>query len=891
MIIREIQSYRVLDATSNLLETRPLDHRLILAPLLRWRIELNERRLTLLEPQTGSLGAPDPNAFMIVVPPSFATGQVFGIELLDTDWESEGFAIGDVLEMAMGGVIANTVLLRATIQGISGRAAMFIINNVYLVAGTLDTQNPFPLVAFLVNERFDVKAAFLREGDSGFISPLNGQPFYISGHPNSLIIPTVSVTNSTLRYNIRLYDAPREAMIDSFLPNARNLKNVYVEVGGTQFYAYRTSLNPTANTPTLAYPTRGKIIIDAKAPNILRNLAFETDCLLLHPNRIEETNNFVTPGTLIMTGGGSSISAPSIPSPVKSLVCLLGPDSHHSLPSVFNSGELTNEVAPPDIPPSRLGADYVGVVVGQVSGRWVAAMTNRIPSTPPSYDLRLEVGKDEPARYDCILLKTDSLSARLTGTYIVMIYGKIRGSFVLIASYELNIRVPDTAPTPDFLNGTEALGNLFAFDEGLPPIFSIGVANYDIVFTEGHPDLGTSTLFFVPIPSGIDPPPIESPDFPRSGFLLDLWPFLDPEKEIKVQLLCPDGNLLDSNPKRIKEPKNDNIYANITTSGGVIRITLNDTQPTNLIHDLRIRVAIFPWPAGHTPIQQAMYRAEEDYSLNRVIKEDRRQSSRITINRDPLTRYSYDIQVETDGLPPGTYAIHVRSEFSPRTWGEGYESFFYVFSVNPTIDQPGEPLPPIRCRTETPAIYGEPWPYIILGQDRIENREETINGCKLEGYCSCFTLVSSIPEDWIDIIGFFGGSIMGLEIRADGYPYGVPHKVRLRGRIIRIDDEYSTESFVSTSYRQEDIVRSYAPRYQLEVITQSPCDLSHIDLLKLAIHWTVINRSNRMLPREIRFLRPAELSLSDSGEHTKVNITLKPLRWRDEYRRQGLTER
>ena len=162
---------------------------------------------------------------------------------------------------------------------------------------------------------------------------------------------------------------------------------------------------------------------------------------------------------------------------------------------------------------------------------------------------------------------------------------------------------------------------------------------------------------------------------------------------------------------------------------------------------------------------------------------------------------------------------------------------------------------------------------------------EALNRCTLDDYCSCFTFVSSIPEDWVDIIGFFEGSVLGRPIPTGSPP--AQHKVRLRGRIVRVDDEYSTESFVSSVYREEDIVRSYAPRYQLEVIAQTPCDLSHIDILKLAAHWTIVNRSNRMLPQQIPFLRPAEIALSDSGEHTKATITLKPLRWRDEYRRQG----
>jgi hypothetical protein len=885
MILREIQQYRVLDATTNSLTSRPLDYRPVLAPLLDWRVEIVEQRLVLVEPQSGSLGNPEPNAFMVVVPPSFTVGQLFAIELLGTDWESEGFAIGDELAIAMGPINPNSIFLRATIQGISGTIATFRISSPPQIYGTLDTQNPFPLVAFLVNERFDIRTALLRAGESGFVSPLNGQPFYISGHADHIEVINYSIANSPAQYNLRFYNASQEGDISVNLPGARNLKVVTIGIRGTQFYAYRSSLNPEANTPTQAYPTRGKIVLECQAPNELRNISFEAECLLLHPNRIEETNNFVSPGTLNITGGAASISAPSVPSPVRQAVCLLGQDSHHSLPSVFSSLDLTAPTAPPSVPPSRAGADYVGVVTGQVGGQWVAVMTNRIPSSPPRYNLKIILDELDQARYDYIVLETDEPSARQTGTYTVIIYGKRGGSFIPLASYDLNVTNALQTPRPDFANGVEALGNLFPFERMMPSPYKVGVANYDVVFTTDHPILGTKSLFFVPIPSAAEPPPIGALTTPNSGYLQDLIPFLDSPTTIKAQLICPDGTLLESAPETLDNIcRSDNQLATITQSGNTILVNLffplRCRQPT-----FALRVALFSWPAGHSPIDQAMYFAIEDYPASQVIEHREQQGNRIQIYRTPLSYYSYDAEIDTEGLPPGEYAIHVRSDFYEPSDSEYYESFYYRFSIRPPIEPPAPPLPQIRCRVETPAILGESWPYIIVRDSEIIKREETLNSCKLEDYCSCFTFVSAIPDDWVDIIGFFQGSVLGRPI-----PTGAPtarHKVRLRGRIIRVDDEYSTESFVSSVYREEDIVRSYAPRYQLEVIAQSPCDMSHIDLLKLAAHWTVINRSNRMLPEQIPFLRPAEISLSDSGEHTKASITLKPLRWRDEYRRQG----
>jgi hypothetical protein len=820
---------------------------------------------------------------MVVVPPSYTSGQVFGIMLLDTDWESEGFAVGDVLDIAMGPLTANSVFLQATIQGISGQTAMFVINNVYQIIGTLDTQSPFTLVAFLVNERFNTKAALLRDGDYGFISPLNGQPFYVSGHANSLTIVQPSVSNTTLRYNLRLYNAAQENAIDLYMPNARNLKSVYVEVGGTQFYAYRSSLDPTANVPTRAYPTRGKIVVDCEAPNTIRNIFWEAECLLLHPNRIEETNDFIPHGTLTITSGNSSISAPSIPSPVKQRVCLLGPDSHHSLATINSSLDLTAEVSPPSLPISgRSGADYVGVVVGQVSGKWVAVMTNRIPASTPVYNLRIIDENLYPARYDCMVLRTNEPSARLTGIYTVIIYGKINNRFVQLASYNLNVRSYTPAPHPDFTYGSEILGNLFPFERKLPNPYSIQLANYDVIFFYDDPTFGNDTLFYVPIPSAQEPPDIGLPVRPLSGYLRDIMPFLDTPYTIKVQVICPDGTLLETPPHKITYiPRQDQQYASVSFVPPFITISMNGSRPVSGIWDFQLRVALFTSPADHSPIEQALLYAQENYTSNSVVAQYGQNSTRINIIRTPLSGYSYQVQINTNNLPPAEYVVHVRSEFAQFVIGN-HESFYYTFRIPAPPDPTAPYLPSIRCKTETPAIYNEEWHYIYTEERDAHYVSTSVTDCTLDKYCGCFVFVPRIPEDWIDIIGYYRGSIKGYEV-----PSNARHKARFRGRIIRLDDEYESEDFVSSLYRKEDIIRAYAERYQVEIFAQAPCDVVNLDILKLAERWDVINRSNRMLPEQIFNLRPAELSISDSGEHIKAVITLKTLRWRDEYRRQG----
>ncbi len=55
----------------------------------------------------------------------------------------------------------------------------------------------------------------------------------------------------------------------------------------------------------------------------------------------------------------------------------------------------------------------------------VVAMTNRVTSTTPVYNLYMVIKEIHLTRYDCILLSTLEPSARLTGIYTVILYGKV----------------------------------------------------------------------------------------------------------------------------------------------------------------------------------------------------------------------------------------------------------------------------------------------------------------------------------------------------------------------------------------------------------------------------------------------------------------------------------
>jgi hypothetical protein len=212
------------------------------------------------------------------------------------------------------------------------------------------------------------------------------------------------------------------------------------------------------------------------------------------------------------------------------------------------------------------------------------------------------------------------------------------------------------------------------------------------------------------------------------------------------------------------------------------------------------------------------------------------------------------------------------------------ESYFYDFTIPAPPEPPsGPPLAPDFCIPKIPAVAGESWE----GLYRDENGNwqafaTTLTTCHLDNYCTCFELVSEVPSAYIDIIGYFRGAVLGKPM-----PSGAKHKARFIGQIKRIADQYESESFVSSAYAAEDIVRAYSERFEIELLIFDPCQLSHVDLLKFAEKCDVVNRNNRLLPSEIRNLKFEEVNIENDPKYARVRITLRRLKWRDEYRRNA----
>jgi hypothetical protein len=284
-----------------------------------------------------------------------------------------------------------------------------------------------------------------------------------------------------------------------------------------------------------------------------------------------------------------------------------------------------------------------------------------------------------------------------------------------------------------------------------------------------------------------------------------------------------------------------------------------------------------------------MLYAKEDLGAIVVLDSYAEGNSVIVINRPPLNFRRYRIIVNKIGLTPGQYTLHVRhsvrKQRTVNVWRlEEDESYFYDFTIPaPPEPPPGPPLAPDFCVPKIPAVAGESWD----GLYRDENGEwqtfsTTLTTCHLENYCTCFELVSEVPSAYIDIVGYFRGAVLGKPV-----PTNAKHKARFIGQIKRIADQYESESFVSSAYASEDIVRAYSERFEIELLIFDSCQLSHVDLLKFAEKCDVVNRNNRLLPSEIRNLKFEEVNIENDPKYARVRITLRRVKWRDEYRRNA----
>jgi hypothetical protein len=903
MIVRDF-SFDVIDSTTNTYQ--PFDIRtdtLILAPLDRYKIRIRDRYFVVIEPLQGNLDDPDPNAFVTAYSGSWAAGNTFSLNLLGQDFEQEGFAVGDEVFVYFHWTAGNSVA-RCNIIGLNGAAATFSI--IQYSGGAPNIQSPLRAVIILLSDRSEIRPSFHFANNSGSNSPLSALPFtsphadatkaYLSTDPADLPSP--------LTYNLQKYDTLEPTIVSlgttllGYSPLDFRRRAIIIE--GTQFYAYRTNLDPLAQTPTSLYSLDGRIEVLLQAPVPVRDANLTFPCLLLHPNRKGRTLGFLPPGTLTIAGGSYTLTPSSGFTPIRSVLAVTGRDSDHPRLDIADSLALTNPVtgASGTVPTiaNRPGAEFVGVMIGQDGGEWVAVMTNKEPAVAPipgPFEVFPHAGPIY--RYDSLWGELNTPNAP-AGIYVVQTLLKVRNTFVPIDEIEYNTAEVVSAPYPPTAGHT-ILSNIYPIVLDFIATSGNGYAPYNLDFV--YFAFANTALIFIPVPSKRVPPTIASAlTQPSGGYGLDLNNWVGGAITLKWRIFTPDGEVYDSNelvfPSGAPEPMYfapDNQIATISeTSSHIYCNHPSSATPSNRTYETIIRVAVFQRPEGYKPILQKTFYVSENYDTNTIFAQYVEGASAIAINRTPFVDFTaYQIVLDKTNLPPGSYTIHVRHNvITPRYFESGNfieaESYFYDFTIPAPPEPPaGPPLAPDFCAPKIPAVAGESWEGLYRGENgEWQTFTSTITRCELLNYCGCFELISVVPDTYIDIIGYFRGTIYGKVV-----PNGAKHKARFRGRIIRLADEYTTEDFVTSLYKAEDIVRAYTQKYQIELFLQTPCDLVNLDLLKFAWKWDVVNRSNKLLPSLIRDIRPGEIDISDSGTHVRAAITLKTLSWRDEYRRQG----
>jgi len=577
-------------------------------------------------------------------------------------------------------------------------------------------------------------------------------------------------------------------------------------------------------------------------------------------------------------------------------LAVTGRDSDHPRQDILDSLALTNPVtgASGTVPTiiNRPGAEFVGVMIGQDGGEWVAVMTNKEPAVAPvpgPFQVRAHPG---------LIYRYDSLWGMLNrpdapaGIYIIQALLKVGNTFVPIEEIEYN--------TADFVIAPYPPTSAFTARTNIYPLLLISAnarrwqpTNYDLFISTGD------KYFFVPVPSRRQPPLIPSAlTQPSGGYGLDLNNWLGGPITLKWRLFTPDGEVYDSNELTFPttfsgdtmrfEP--DNQLATITeTATQIVAQRFFGLSPDADIFHTYIRAACFARPEGYKPVIQSMLYAKEDFGDGVVLESYAEGSPIIIINRARFDFREYTITLDKTALLPGQYTLHVRHSvrrevsFSAWTLVED-ESYFYDFTIPAPPEPPqGPPLAPEFCIPKTPAVAGESWNGLYRDENgNWQTFSTTLTTCHLENYCTCFELVSEVPSAYIDIMGYFKGAVLGRPV-----PSGAKHKARFIGQIKRIADQYESESFVSSAYASEDIVRAYSERFEIELLIFDPCQLSHVDLLKFAEKCDVVNRNNRLIPSEIRNLKFEEVNIENDPKYARVRITLRRLKWREEYRRNA----
>jgi hypothetical protein len=342
----------------------------------------------------------------------------------------------------------------------------------------------------------------------------------------------------------------------------------------------------------------------------------------------------------------------------------MGRDSDHPRLDIPDSLALTNPVtgASGTVPTiiNRPGAEFVGVMIGQDGGEWVAVMTNKEPAVTPV------PGPFQVIPYEGPIYRYDSLVGSLSGpdisagVYIIQTLLKVGNTFVPIDEIEYNTTNIVTAPYPPipyFATRT----NIYPF---LLSVRAGSRANYDLLVSSG---VG---YFFVPIPSRRIPPAIASTlTQPTGGYGLDLNNWVGGPITLKWRLFTPDGSIYDSNELTFPtifqndtmrfEP--DNQLATISeTATQIIASRTFTTTPNDKFYNTYIRAAIFTRPERYKPVIQTMFFIQEDYSTPTITEVYSEGHTSLVINRPPFGFRQYTITFDKTVLPPGQYTLHVR---------------------------------------------------------------------------------------------------------------------------------------------------------------------------------------------------------------------------------------
>lgn len=246
------------------------------------------------------------------------------------------------------------------------------------------------------------------------------------------------------------------------------------------------------------------------------------------------------------------------------------------------------------------------------------------------------------------------------------------------------------------------------------------------------------------------------------------------------------------------------------------------------------------------------------------------------------------IRFTTANLPPGRYVLLVRAAAklnASDTIPPGADLCeYYTLTIPEPL--PEAPAGESACPPCVPLLSSETFPLLFpepptRGGDPIfstpagEWYAATAEaGCYDTWHCG-FVQATTIPPEWVDVTLHFDNRVYGRTVQGTC-------KLRLQGALRRLDDEYTSERYITRGYDEEDIWRGYRARYELMLFISAPCMLWQAELIKFARRVDVFTRSG--LIRTVEGLIAEDFSVQDLHSAAVVTIKLREQVYRKEYR-------